>query len=214
MKFKLLLSLLVCGCTYVHSQTVKIFNGVVLSQLRTTTVEGVYDSYVCDYSCSLGIDYWKHKYFNLSSQIGYVTRGGLSDTEVWADSGIVSDNIVIKLRYVDFNTLFVGRIPINQFCIYAGVGPSVSFLLKRTSNLSGKYPEDNISNTPYNIQKGNIHNVGFGIRSELGLAYCLNRLEFGVSFSNLYDLVYLDASDYKIKSTIFMPMFSIGYILR
>lgn len=210
MRYRILLLLLLCNCVYAYSQTIKVANGIGISKMYSSDIEDIYSSYTYDYSNSLGISYWNHKYFNLSSQIGYITKGGISNTTVWGDGGIISEKIDVKLRYLDLNTLFVAKIPLNKFCVYAGIGPSVNFLFKRSSNLDSKYVLD----TPYDVNEGNFNKIGLAIKSELGVAYYWDKLEFGVSVSNLYDLFYLDKLNFNMKSKVFIVMLSIGYVIN
>lgn len=205
-----MLLLFLCNYVYAYSQTIKVANGLGISKMYSSDIEDIYSSYSCDYSTFLGISFWDHKYFNLSSQIGYITKGGISNTTVWGDGGIISEKIDVKLRYLDLNTLFVAKIPLNKFSVYAGIGPSVNFLLKRSSNLNSKYVLD----TPYDVNESNFNKIGLAIKSELGVAYYWDKLELGVSVSNLYDLFYLDKLNFNIKSKVFMVMLSIGYVIN
>jgi hypothetical protein len=61
------------GCIF--AQTIKIENGMSVSAMKPEGFH-VYNKNLYSYAGLIGLDYLKHTYFYLSSEIGYVAKGG------------------------------------------------------------------------------------------------------------------------------------------
>jgi len=82
------------------------------------------------YSLFLGFDYLNNKYFNLSSNIGVLRKGG----EVIATSTYEPNRYLkLKLDYLSINTTFEVQYPLKcQLKPFLSYGPRVDYLLNDT----------------------------------------------------------------------------------
>jgi hypothetical protein len=126
--FGLLLSNLAFG------QTLKIQTGTTLSQLDWKL--GIldidpYSETMIGYSVFAGMDYLENMYFNLSSNFGFIRKGGKGTITFTTETGETIDEKTekAKLNYFSVNTTFDLKYPIKDRIIpYISVGPRFDYL--------------------------------------------------------------------------------------
>ena len=199
--------LLVCSCfayNIVHSQTLKVYNGLSFSS--NSSEIGVLTDNSLGYTGMLGIDYQKSKYYFLSSALGFVSKGGKNHIFVAEENGFAEQDIRINWSYLHINTTFRVKTPSNKFYAYLGVGPKIEILL------DSSYKQ---RNDGYDIK---LSPVLWGIVGEAGIVKKVRKIELGLSA--LYNLNFNDfgnskngntnAYTYALDNHNFLITFSVG----
>ena len=179
------------ACLYTHvvfSQVIKVNAGLSLSAMdiknSSTLNENLSNLFV-----TAGLDYWEHTYWYLSSELGFIKKGGKESVnlrESIDDPGTLTD-IKGAWSVIQLNTTFRVKIPIvmNHHLII-GAGPSLDFIMG-----SEKYGFE-----PHSASLGVKLDAGYETmineRFKLGLMYSFDRslTPFGKCFlgeSNGYD---------------------------
>lgn len=158
------------------------------------------------YSGALGVDYWEHKYFYLSSEIGYTKRGGKQQLQVLDSitNPIGKEYKSEVIKYLHFNTTFRFRYSINRLYFFVGVGPTIDILLGEQTF------------TPL----GNVYNLKrtiLGVKPEVGCTFQIGKkINLGFNASRLLNIEELGRGGYldtKINGQTTLLMLSIGYRL-
>lgn len=76
-----LVCILLCFSSMVEGQTITVENGIAISSLRKSD----YDNRVCPYQIAVGYEYADKGWFNLSSSIGYLKKGGKMHLNIYED---------------------------------------------------------------------------------------------------------------------------------
>lgn len=111
---------------------VALENGVGVTSLRAG--DGSTDN-VYPYHMSLGYQYLDKGWFDLSSNIGYLRKGGQIKVIYNTVYGEFSDHVIFKskLHYLTINTTFdVKKTSPDGYTFFVGVGPRIDFKLKAT----------------------------------------------------------------------------------
>lgn len=125
-------------------------------------------------SFTFGIEYAEKKYFNLSTNIGYLNKGGISSI-VFLDSlgkptGIKS-NTKWNLAYFTFNTTVDFHYPISKsFLPFVSFGPRFDFL--SSPKRFYKLPSDN-------------NKYAFGVNIGLGFKFKMKNYSIGLKYDYL-----------------------------
>lgn len=106
--------LLLIGLTFailLNGQTFKIQGGTSIStldwQLKGINVDPFYNETLIGYSVFAGVDYFDKQYFNLSSNIGMIRKGGKDEIQLtFADGDLTGETFTEKptLDYLSINT--------------------------------------------------------------------------------------------------------------
>jgi hypothetical protein len=182
------------------SQTIKIETGLSYSSMNSDKF-GMLNEGIINYSVIAGCDYFDHKLFYLSSEIGYIKKGG-KETNI----SIFEDVIDIKdtWHYVHINTTLRFKYQIDQSHFYIGIGPKLDVLVG-----SNKFA-DIIYSDGYEMNK-----ISFGCIAELGVAQDLNRFRVGVNYSYLVNFDEVGKSLYNnVYNNTHLIRFSIGLKLK
>lgn len=177
-------ALLMMGVNEIFSQVVKVENGLSLSWMKGDNLENKLSAY----SVMLGCDYLEHDWFYLSSEIGYIKKGGKDNVydrfyeeDNYASVGYAG--IKSKLNYLHINTSFRVKHSFDKLTIYAGIAPTIDFLLKEKSNTKfedKEYKED------FNANK-----VVLGIKPEIGVFYDINKIRISLNVSYLRNITHI-----------------------
>ncbi|TXD82199.1 PorT family protein [Subsaximicrobium wynnwilliamsii] len=187
------------------AQTLKVKNGISISSMDLTESEAVISGFeilnqnIVTYSFSFGLDYFESKYFYLSSEVGYLQKGGKEENEF-----LPSDNgarIKESWSYIHLNT--TARFPIrfrNNTHIFIGAGPKLDILID-----SNKFDSS--------IYEGYIINsTVFGAKGELGFVKDFEKIRVGLDFSYLYDFNNTGGTEFlEFKNNAYQIMASLGY---
>lgn len=166
-------------------------------------------------SGSLGAEYWNKKYFNLSSNIGFVQKGGKDS--IWTVFGppdpLPLFPYKLKLNYLTVNTLIVARIPVKDAIFpYIFVGPRVDYLVS--------YSEDSPGIIQGYADRDKVNYLNYGFITGVGIKYKFDKFLLGVVYNyninlnNLVDFKWTSSgSTYKISDNTYTLNLQIGYKL-
>ena len=173
----------------------KVSNGLSVSSIKgETVVFDFYDEYRYDYSGFVGLNYWHHNYFYLSSEIGYVSKGGKKKIDTrW---GWDSDYMVMtrSVSYLHLNTTFRAKFPAKNYYFYAGIGPKVDFLMGNDvilndNRLYGFIKKENLTPSSPSSKEMVISN---NMEAVIFENYTLNRVLFGLKPEIGFDYYFAD----------------------
>jgi hypothetical protein len=122
------IGLLLIGLTiaiFANGQTLKIQGGTSISKLEWEAFNNTFfDQTLIGYSIFAGIDYFDKKYFNFSSNIGMVRRGGKDEIQFFDEHALPIGYKTEKatLDYLSINTTFDVKYRIKK-----SVTPFISF---------------------------------------------------------------------------------------
>lgn len=166
---------LLMGIGDAYSQVIKMEHGANMTWMDG----GGYTKKKGAYSFILGCDYLEKDWFMLSSEIGYIQRGGRSifnytkgfdsPDEEWPEEYF---RRVAKLDFLQINTTFRFKHDFKRFTLFMGVGPTIDILLSDKSEWQ-RHPvnSDKITTTEISIHH---NNVLYGLKYELGINYHIN----------------------------------------
>lgn len=180
-------------CCPVFSQVIKLNNGFLVT--KTTNKKGNFmKDNLMTYAISLGIDYFEHDYYYLSSEVGYIKLGAKEN-----NSYIDNKHTPVSETWnnVQFNTTFRVRYPLQSFFIYLGLGPKIDLLLdknKFSSNFLQDIPERN--------------RLNIGAKSEIGFAYDFPKIRIGVNYSYNFNFMSVAKGLYNYQHILAL---SVGY---
>jgi hypothetical protein len=138
-----------------------------------------------DPSVFIGVEYLEKRYWSISSNIGYVRKGG---KEPWANvdssGNVISTSTASEtFDYLSVNTLFNFKFPIKErWTPYVSVGPRIDFLVNHDHTF--QYFDD----------LGFLQRESYGVVAAIGLRYTFSTFLLGVRAEHLYNFNHL-ASD-------------------
>ncbi|HCO66399.1 MAG TPA: hypothetical protein DIT04_01385 [Dysgonomonas sp.] len=204
-----------CKC---FSQVVKIKNGITFSRMTGSSFD-ILNKNTTLYTGFIGLDYFEHDYFYLSSEIGYMKKGGkeyipLSEPEIehpiW---NLANRDIKANLDYLQLNTTFRAKYPLGSIHVFAGIGPKIDILLHSKFNYENASLDELGT---YNLN-GNIKRISFALKPEIGFYYDISRfriegnLAYLINFGRLDDI---EGNYNKIGNQSISVLLSFGYRLR
>lgn len=182
MKPILLLLSFLCFFFAAHTQTLNIQAGTTVSHLdwELKGLNGrLYDQNLIGYSFFVGMDYHNIKYFNLSSNIGMIRKGGMMELEFLDIEGQSTDFMKDKatLDYVSVNTVIDLKYPVNEKLIpFISIGPRADFLISSSKQFEIFKEQKQLSA------------ISYGIVTGLGLKYAIARAIVGIRFDYYTDI--------------------------
>ena len=164
----------------VFAQTIKISNGLSVSSIKGKEI--VFDLLSenrYDYSGFVGLNYWHHNYFYLSSEIGYASKGGKKKYMI----SRIENEMTRSVNYLHLNTTFRAKFPAKNYYFYAGIGPKVDFLIGNdvilsNNNWFGFIEKENPA--PPSPSNGQIVSIPDNKESVRFKNYTLNKALFGL----------------------------------
>ncbi len=189
---------LVGWCMPLGAQVIKMENGVTLASMTRSEYD-FFTHAATGYTGRLGIDWLEHRWFYLSSEVGYMATGGMDHIDIMAEHGIEENAIDWHYRRdnLHFNTTFRFKLAYYDFHAYLGVGPKVDIPLGSSLN------EELFDKS-----------VMFGIKTEVGCAYDFSHLRLGINLAYLPDLTKQTVPVLQqTRNNIFSIGISVGYIL-
>ncbi len=179
--FGLLLSSLASG------QTVKIQTGTTISKLDWEIGNmnlAPYKETLIGYSVFAGIEYLENKFFNLSSNLGVVRKGGKEKVTYVTETGELIDKKTEKatLDYITVNSTFDIQYPIKDKVLpFMSVGPRFDYLISYSNVFESLKEIDALKK--YNI--GLI--LGGGIKYDLSKVQIGLRADYYLDFYKVAD---------------------------
>lgn len=159
----------------------------------------------------IGLDYLNSRYFNLSTNIGYLQKGDRSEIAYTKENGEVLEFPLMKalFEYYTFNTLAEMKLPIkNKLIPFISLGPRIEYLQAYTKDFSFIEEMDELPEFSYGVNVGGgiklaIRHLQVGVRSD----YYLNVRKMADWISNSDDNGWIDDQTYLVNLTL-------GYKLR
>lgn len=192
---------LVCSFT-TSAQVLKIENGISLASL-TNNVDGMYDKWIYPYQISIGLDYMDHDWYALTSNIGYIRKGGGWEAHYIKEGSQAQTDFFYKLDYLTLNTTFrLKALTSDKYILYAGAGPRIDFLLKQREVYDPEFEKTFIGAIPQ------ADKIIPGLKCEIGMDYTIGRYQVGLNASWLPSFTHvLDEANTRDRT------FTIGLVL-
>ena len=166
--------IVICNLTF--GQIVNFQIGTSISSLRDKVNNtcfctfAKYDKNLVGYAVFAGVDYLDKKYFNLSTNIGMISKGGKENEQT--QNGILTGNVI--MNYFSVNTALDLKFPIkDKFIPYLSFGPRFDNSLFDNNILS------------------NFKSTSIGLIFGGGLKFDLNKYQLGLRYDYYQDFTKL-----------------------
>lgn len=182
----------------IFAQSLYIDNGIAISKSKSD-IFGTGETSIT-YSPMLGIDYLNHYHWNLTNEIGFITKGNIVSN--WVDNNGITIIDQIKLHYIQIDALFRYKVHVNTFTIYAGIGPKFDILVSKST----KYQQY--------LKEYDFNSINYGVKPVFGILHTKNKLSLGLNFSYLVNFNCLAenrAIYLKFNNDTYRVAASIGY---
>lgn len=153
-----------------YSQVINWENGVAISSVKPLN-----DGKITTYQTQIGLDYVEKGWYYLSSNVGYIRKGGNMDVWYAEEGSDVMFERTSKLRtdYVTLNTTFnLKKRSWDNYILYCGVGPRLDVKVKENNKL--------LDDDMYRA-----NSVMFGLKCTAGVLYDFSDFRCGLNFSYL-----------------------------
>ncbi len=135
----------------------------------------IFDEGIIGFNFLLGLDYLDYKYFNLTSNLGVVQKGGTGSLNpLQFPEGLSETTATTVLNYVTFNTMFEAKLPVKDLVVpFIHIGPRLDYLVSysQTFNLFSQFTEtDQLNKTMYGLIAG------------AGIDFKIKRFKVGIVF--------------------------------
>jgi hypothetical protein len=170
----------------------------------------IFDEGIIGFNFLLGLDYLDFRYFNLTSNIGILQKGGTGSlTDLQNPEGITESSATTILNYVTFNTMFVAKLPVKDRVVpFIHIGPRLDYLVSysQTFNLFSQFTEtDQLNKTMYGLVAG--AGVDFKIkRFKIGIV-----VDYYKNFNKIVDYTSDSGKTDQIDDHTFTLNFQAGY---
>ena len=198
-------------------QTVKIQGGTSISRLDWE-INGAnpsslfYNKALIGYSLFTGLDYMDKKYFNLSTNIGLIRKGGKDESQLTDEYNDLTGLTITEKAILDYftvNTTINLRYRIkDSFYPFVSFGPRIDFLVNNSNHFDHIKEEGWLETTSYGLVLGG------------GVNYDISKLIIGIKAD--YNMDFKEIADWtdeapeggsKITGQTFMVNLFIGYKL-
>lgn len=207
MKRKALLLISIITSIALSAQVVKLDVGTTFSSMQDDTPTHNFTKNLVGNSLTLGVDWLENNWYYLSSEVGYMTTGGIDRIDIMEGTGLPIEEIDWRLQRhnIHFNTTFRAKLGTKKFHAYLGVGPKLDIPVATTMN---QYFDDDDASFIKN-------EVMFGIKTEVGVAYNFNDVRVGLNFAYLPDLTRQTSFlNQTTRNNIFKLGITVGYIFQ
>ncbi len=196
-----------------YGQIIKIQGGISSSTIDWGYFDPSYENSLLGYSVFAGIDYLDKQYFNLSSNVGFVRKGGKVEVLIVDDFGEYNGEIKTEkptLDYLSLNTLFELKYNIKEIISpFISFGPRFDYLVK--NSLFFDNLEENIELKSLSI--GML--LGGGIKHDLSKFQLGIRCDYYLNFNNIADWkVWTSNGTREITNNTITVNLTIGYKLK
>lgn len=202
------------------AQTVRVELGWAGSSMRyhNPKVPSIdfFGSNANNFQCAVAVDYLNYRWFDLTSEIGYIRKGG-KEKDILTDAMGISQkgSARLNLDYLTLNTMFNVKYDFNGITPYIGVGPRLDFKV----GSSESYENLDLENPGNPLASFHSNAVIFGWKCAAGVRVLISpSFQVGLHFSYLPS--FTDA--YRHKETgvwlrdgkNFTLGVSLGYVIR
>lgn len=209
--FGLLLSLFSFG------QTLQVQGGISVSNLdwryEGMQVDPIYNENLIATSFFAGVNYLDKKYFNLSSNVGFIRIGGKDEFPIsYANEDISNETVIEKptLDYLSINTLFEAKYTIkDKLAPFVSFGPRFDYLLSSSRHFNGLQDLNGLNNAAFGLL------LGGGVKYHLSAFQIGLRADYYLNFNNVGDWSVSNPSvKGEVKSNTFTVNLTLGYQLK
>ena len=159
-----------------HGQVLKIQGGTSISKLTYTlkgiTADPLFEETYVGACFFAGMDYVNKPYFNLSTNVGWINKGGKDEFPVVNEIGELTGEtrtVTPTLDYLSVNTTFNLKYPVKEkFVPFLCLGPRFDYLVKSSKEFKLLKDIDEL------------RNHAFGLIFGGGLNYQLSRFQVGL----------------------------------
>lgn len=186
------------------SQIIKVENGISISSLSGQS----YDKKIYPYQLSISTEYLDKGWFNLSTGIGKLTKGGKEAIPISSEDGNTSNgSINLYVDYLTINTTFDAKYVKNRFAFFLGAGPRIDIKL----NTRYSYTLNEFSP----LAGGETSNIMYGINCIAGIRYTISKMQIGLNFGYLlsFNKLYTGLDNVNKADKTFVGGVSLGYKL-
>ncbi|MCC8143242.1 MAG: hypothetical protein LIO97_04550, partial [Tannerellaceae bacterium] len=156
--YYLVVILLLCRPIFIKAQIITIENGFSFAK-----APNLFEKFTHPYQMSAGIEYMYKGWYNLSSNIGFLKKGGQSKANYGGIFDYENYKAWIAARYLTLNTTFdIKGYTYDNFILYFAVGPRIDILIKDTEYY--KEPGNSEIHTYNNM---GLNNVMWGLNAVL-----------------------------------------------
>jgi Outer membrane protein beta-barrel domain len=173
----LLFSLILLGTT-INGQTIYLKIGPSFSKLswnNSIINEDPFNKGIIGFDAIAGINYLNFKYFNLSSNVGFIQKGG---SESLTLTGALGDSLITvketeKLNFVTINTTLNLKIPVKKILEpYIFVGPRLDYLISYKENIAFIKQFDDA---------GKLNKFSYGLLLGGGINFNVKKIRLGIT---------------------------------
>jgi len=172
-----------------YGQIITIKAGTSFSKLEwkldKINLDPPYKETLIGLSIFAGIDYLNKKYYNLSSSIGYIQRGGRGEIPLTNSQGNLTDSTITSkpgLNYFSFNTIIELKYPIKKnFIPFLCIGPRLDFLTSYSDHFDSIDDINELNNISYGLL------IGGGIKYEFTKFQIGLRCDYYLDFDKVAD---------------------------
>ncbi len=166
----------------INGQTIKLQGGTSISklnwELKGINVDPFYHETLIDYSIFVGLDFFEEQYFNLSSSIGMIRKGGKSEFPLFDENLELIGQIMQKpfLDYLSINTTIDLKYElIKAISPFLSFGPRLDYLINSSNHF------DSLKDI------NELKKYTFGLIIGVGLRYDLSKFHLGLRSDYYYD---------------------------
>ncbi|GEM_PF-190821 len=206
--YYLVIILLLCRPIFTKAQVINIENGFSFAKAPEWFPKRLHP-----YQMSAGIEYMDKGWYNLTTNIGFLKKGGEGRISYGDRSSFESYKDWLAARYITLNTTFdVKAYTYDNFILYFAAGPRLDLLINNTWYY--KQPEDG---KVHRATGRNLNQVMWGLKCGIGVKKQLGNLQLGLhaawlpSFNNMFTS---GIKDFKMKDRTISLGASIGYIFN
>jgi len=167
-----------------NGQTIKIQAGTSISNLdwkyKGITVDPIYKESLIGYSFFAGMDYFEKQYFNLSSNIGMLRKGGKGEVPLTDQNGELTGQTITEkptLDYLSINTTVDLKYPLKEKVFpFICFGPRLDYLFNNSKHFDELKKLNELKNTSIGLILGgglkyDISNIQLGLRADYYLNF-------------------------------------------
>ncbi len=178
-----------------NGQTLKIQGGTSISkldwQLEGIILAPLYTEALIGYSIFAGLDYLENQYYNLSTSVGMIRRGGRGEFAQVNPHGEFTGQIITDkstLDYLSINTMIDLKYRIKEMVSpFISFGPRLDYLVNSSWHFDDLKEIDGLKRASYGLILGG------------GLKYDISDFQFGLRAD--YYLDFTKVADWTIEST-------------
>ena len=190
-----------------YGKTLKIQTGASFSDIRYNIFNKItYNDNRLKQPIFIGVDYFDHQYYNVSTNIGYVIKAEEENvSQEWKDMGY--PYCKNELEYISFNTTIDFKYPIYKKIIpFVSIGPRFDFLTHNTQKFQLYKPEY-------------LNDIIYGVIIGCGIKYDFEKIQIGARidyYHNFNEIAKWPGGDImseggNIKDKTYTFNFVIGY---